>query len=213
MKLNGYIDHTLLKPETTEAQIRKLAEEAIEYEFCSCCVNTCYVPLTHELLKNSPVKTCCVVGFPLGAMSTEAKINETVKAIADGADEVDMVINVGALKDRKLDYVREEINDLKQVVGNRILKVIIETCLLTDEEKTIACELAVEAGADFVKTSTGFSTGGAKVEDVAIMKKAVGDKAKVKALGGIHNREEALAMIEAGAERIGASCGIQIVTE
>ena len=211
MKLNGYIDHTLLKPETTEAQIRKLAEEAIEYEFCSCCVNTCYVPLTHELLKNSPVKTCCVVGFPLGAMSTEAKINETVKAIADGADEVDMVINVGALKDRKLDYVREEINDLKQVVGNRILKVIIETCLLTDEEKTIACELAVEAGADFVKTSTGFSSGGAVVEDVRLMRETVGAEMGVKASGGIRSRADAEAMVAAGATRLGTSSGVKIV--
>ncbi len=213
MKLNKYIDHTLLKAEATEEQVLKLVEEAREYDFFSCCVNSCFTKLVHEKLEGSDVKTCTVVGFPLGAMSTESKVQETKNAVADGSDEIDMVINVGALKEGKDAYVRDEIKAIKDVCGDRVLKVIIETCLLTDEEKKRVCQLALDAGADYVKTSTGFSTGGATVEDVSLMKEVVGDKAKVKASGGVRSREDALAMIEAGASRIGASSGIQIVRE
>ncbi|MDY3051654.1 MAG: deoxyribose-phosphate aldolase [Ndongobacter sp.] len=212
MEMNRMIDHTLLKPEATEEQVRRLVSEALEYHFYSCCVNGFYVPLVHELTKGSDVRTCCVVGFPLGAMSTAAKLAETRDAVAQGTDEVDMVINIGALKEGKDDFVREEIRQLKEAVGERVLKVIIETCLLTDEEKRRACELAAQAGADFVKTSTGFSTGGATAEDVRLMKETVGDRCLVKASGGIHSRAEAIAMVEAGASRIGASSGIAIVT-
>ena len=213
MKLNKYIDHTLLKAEATEEQVLKLVEEAREYDFFSCCVNSCFTKLVHEKLEGSDVKTCTVVGFPLGAMSTESKVQETKNAVGDGSDEIDMVINVGALKEGKDAYVRDEIKAIKDVCGDRVLKVIIETCLLTDEEKKRVCQLALDAGADYVKTSTGFSTGGATVEDVSLMKEVVGDKAKVKVSGGVRSREDALAMIEAGASRIGASSGIQIVRE
>ncbi|MDD7593025.1 MAG: deoxyribose-phosphate aldolase [Peptoniphilaceae bacterium] len=211
MEINRMIDHTLLKPEATPEQIEQLCREARDYHFCSCCVNTAYVPQVHAALEGSDVKTCCVVGFPLGAMSTAAKAFEARQAIADGADEVDMVLHVGALKSGDDDYVKQDIQAVKDVCGERVLKVILETCLLTDEEKKRACELAVAAGADFVKTSTGFSTGGATVEDVRLMKETVGERAQVKASGGIHTTAEALAMIEAGASRIGASAGIQIV--
>lgn len=213
MKLNKYIDHTLLKAEATEQQVLKLVEEAREYDFFSCCVNSCFTKLVHEKLEGSDVKTCTVVGFPLGAMSTESKVQETKNAVADGSDEIDMVINVGALKEGKDAYVRDEIKAIKDACGDRVLKVIIETCLLTDEEKKRVCQLALDAGADYVKTSTGFSTGGATVKDVSLMKEVVGDKAKVKASGGVRSREDALAMVEAGASRIGASSGIQIVSE
>lgn len=211
MQINRYIDHTLLKPEATAEQVEKLCEEAIEYDFYSCCVNSSFVSQVAARLKGTEVKTCSVVGFPLGAMSKEAKLFETEQALKDGADEIDMVIHIGALKIGDAEYVEDEIRSIKEAVGDRILKVIIETCLLTDDEKKLACELSVKAGADFVKTSTGFAGGGAKVEDVKLMKDVVKDKAKVKASGGIHTREEALAMIEAGAERIGASAGIKIV--
>lgn len=214
MEWNRYIDHTLLKPEATEAQVRALVEEALEYHFYSCCVNGRFVPVVHELVKGSDVKTCCVVGFPLGAMSTAAKLAETKDALDAGADEIDMVISVGDLKAGKDDAVKEEIRVLKEAVGpNRVLKVIIETCLLTDEEKRRVCELAAQAGADFVKTSTGFSTGGATVEDVRLMKEVVGDRCQVKASGGIRTKEDFLAMVDAGATRIGASAGVKIVTE
>lgn len=213
MELNKYIDHTILKADAVESQIDQLTKEALEYDFASCCVNSAFVKKVHEALKGSDVKTCAVVGFPLGAMSTESKVQETENAIKDGADEIDMVINIGALKDKKYDYVKNEIAEIKKAVGKeRILKVIIETCLLTDEEKIKACELSVEASADYVKTSTGFSTGGATVEDVRLMKETVGDKALVKASGGVRTKEDALAMIEAGASRIGASSGIEIVS-
>lgn len=211
MELNRTIDHTLLKPEATPDQIEQLCEEALEYHFYSCCVNTSFASQVHGKLAGSDVKTCCVVGFPLGAMSTQAKLAETRIALEDGADEIDMVIHVGALKSGDSHYVEAEIRALKEAVGDKVLKVIIETSLLTREEKILACQLAVQAGADFVKTSTGFTGHGATVEDVRLMRSTVGDRAKVKAAGGIHTREEALAMLEAGADRIGASAGIQIV--
>lgn len=207
-----YIDHTLLKANATEDQIRKLCEEAREYQFASVCVNTCYVPLAAELLKGSGVKTCCVVGFPLGAMSTEAKAYEAADAVKNGAEEVDMVINVGAIKSGNWDYVKKDIERVVKASHDKALvKVIIETCLLTDEEKVMACTAAKEAGADFVKTSTGFSTGGATVEDIRLMRETVGSEMGVKASGGIRTYEDAAAMIEAGATRIGASSGIAIV--
>ena len=210
----GYFDHTILKAEATEAQVAKICEEALTHKFASVCVNQYYTRFVAEKLKDSGVKTCTVVGFPLGMSDTRVKAFETKAAIEDGAEEVDMVINVGALKDGKYDYVREDIRTLKEVCGKKIvLKVIIETCLLTDEEKVKACELAKEAGADFVKTSTGFSTGGAKAEDVALMRRTVGHKLGVKASGGIHTAEEAQAMIDAGASRLGTSATLAIIGE
>ena len=207
-----YIDHTLLKANATEAQIRRLCEEASDYHFASVCVNTCYVPLAAELLKGSGVKTCCVVGFPLGAMSTAAKAFEAADAVKNGAEEVDMVINIGAVKFGDWDYVAKDIEEVVKASHDKALvKVIIETCLLTDDEKVLACRTAKEAGADFVKTSTGFSIGGATVEDIRLMRETVGAEMGVKASGGIKTYEDAIAMIEAGATRIGASSGIAIV--
>lgn len=211
MSLAGMIDHTLLKADATRAQVERLCDEAVEHGFASVCVNTCWVPLCAGRLAQSDVRVCCVVGFPLGAMAPESKANEAARAVADGADEVDMVINVGWLKDGELDAVREDIAGVVAAADGRCVKVIIETCLLTDEEKVRACELAVEAGAAFVKTSTGFSTGGATVADVALMRRTVGDRCKVKASGGIHTAEEARAMVEAGADRLGCSAGVAIV--
>ena len=211
MSLAGMIDHTLLKADATRAQVERLCDEAVEHGFASVCVNTCWVPLCAERLAQSDVRVCCVVGFPLGAMAPEPKAHEAARAVADGADEVDMVINVGWLKDGELDAVREDIAGVVAAADGRCVKVIIETCLLTDEEKVRACELAVEAGAAFVKTSTGFSTGGATVADVALMRRTVGDRCKVKASGGIHTAEEARAMVEAGADRLGCSAGVAIV--
>lgn len=211
MELNRMIDHTLLKANATRAQIEKLCDEALEYNFASVCVNTCWVPLAHEKLAGSEVNTCCVVGFPLGAMLTEAKAAETRLAVEAGADEVDMVINVGWLLDGEYDAVRDDIAAVVKAADGKCVKVIIEACLLTDEQKVKACELSVEAGATFVKTSTGFSTGGATVADVALMRKTVGDRCLVKAAGGIHTADEARAMVEAGADRLGCSAGIQIM--
>lgn len=211
MELNRMIDHTLLKANATRAQIEKLCDEALEYNFASVCVNTCWVPLAHEKLAGSEVNTCCVVGFPLGAMLTEAKAAETRLAVEAGADEVDMVINIGWLLDGEYDAVRDDIAAVVKAAGGKCVKVIIEACLLTDEQKVKACELSVEAGATFVKTSTGFSTGGATVADVALMRKTVGDRCLVKAAGGIHTADEARAMVEAGADRLGCSAGIQIM--
>ena len=213
MNLAKTIDHTLLKPDADDGAIDRLCREAVEYGFRSCCVNSANVARVHDRLQGSGVLTCSVVGFPLGAMSTPAKVFETRQAIQDGADEIDMVINIGKVKSGDMAYVEEEIRTLKKACGDKTLKVIIETCLLTDPEKVEVCRAALRAGADFVKTSTGFSTGGARTEDVRLMKETVGDRAKVKASGGIHTREEALAMIEAGADRIGASAGIAIVTK
>lgn len=211
MELNRMIDHTLLKANATRAQIEKLCDEALQYNFASVCVNTCWVPLAHEKLAGSEVNTCCVVGFPLGAMLTEAKAAETRLAVEAGADEVDMVINVGWLLDGDYDAVRDDIAAVVKAADGKCVKVIIEACLLTDEQKAKACELSVEAGATFVKTSTGFSTGGATVADVALMRKTVGDACKVKAAGGIHTADEAKAMVEAGADRLGCSAGIAIM--
>lgn len=211
MKINQYIDHTNLKADASIEDIKTLVDEAIANDFYSVCVNSSNVKLIKDY--NKDVKIAAVVGFPLGAMAKEAKVFEAKKAIEDGASEIDMVINIGRLKDKEYDYVESEIREIKEAIGENILKVIIETCLLTDEEKVKACELSVAAGADFVKTSTGFSTGGATVTDVKLMADTVGDKAKVKASGGIHTREEALALIEAGASRIGASKSIDICKE
>ncbi|MDC7236303.1 MAG: deoxyribose-phosphate aldolase [Sphaerochaetaceae bacterium] len=212
MNIASYIDHTVLAANTTSEKISTLCKEAIEYHFASVCINSCHVKECAKKLLNTDVSVCTVVGFPLGAMSTKAKAFEAEQAINDGADEIDMVINIGWLKDGKDELVLKDIQAVKQACGDKLLKVIIETCLLTDEEKIKACALAKKAGADFVKTSTGFSTGGATVEDVALMRKTVGEELGVKASGGVHNYEEAKAMIDAGATRIGASCGVAIVT-
>ncbi|APQ96672.1 deoxyribose-phosphate aldolase [Clostridium botulinum] len=211
MKLSKYIDHTLLKPQATEKDILKLIEEAKTYDFASVCVNPSWVKLAYENLKDTDVKVCTVVGFPLGATSTASKVYETKVAIEDGADEIDMVISVGHLKSGNDEYVKEEIKKIVEASKNKLVKVIIETCLLTEEEKVKACTLSKEAGADYVKTSTGFSTGGAKPEDIKLMRETVGKNMGVKASGGIHTREEMEVMIENGATRIGASCGIELV--
>lgn len=206
------IDHTLLKPDAVKSELDKLLDEAKKYEFASVCVSPIWVSYAHEALKGSPVKTCTVIGFPAGATPTAVKVFETKNAIENGADEVDMVIPVGFLKDKNYDYVK---NDIKGVVdaakGKALTKVIIETCLLTDEEKVMACKLAKEAGADFVKTSTGFSTGGATVHDVKLMRETVGNDMGVKASGGVRSAEDAEKMVEAGATRIGTSHGVAIV--
>jgi deoxyribose-phosphate aldolase len=205
-------DHTILKAEATEAQVIKICDEALANGFASVCVNQYYTKLVAEKLKGSDVAVCTVVGFPLGMSDTRVKAFEAKAAIEDGATEIDMVINVGALKDKKYDYVLNDIKTLKETCGKDIiLKVIIETCLLSDEEKVKACELSKEAGADFVKTSTGFSTGGAKAEDVALMRKTVGKELGVKASGGIHTAEEAQAMVDAGASRLGTSATLAII--
>ena len=206
------IDHTLLKPDASEAQIAKLCAEAREYAFASVCVNPGYVRQCAAALAGSPVKVCTVIGFPLGATTSESKAFEARDAVEKGAQEVDMVVNVGKIKSGAWDYVKSDIQAVVDAVkGKALTKVIIETCLLTDEEKVRVCTLAKEAGADFVKTSTGFSTGGATAADIALMRRTVGPEMGVKASGGIHNAAEALAMIEAGATRIGASAGIAIV--
>lgn len=209
--LNSYIDHTNLKPEAQIDEIKTLVDEAVANDFYSVCVNSTYVKDIKAY--NEDVRIAAVVGFPLGAMVTRAKAYEAKCAVEDGASEIDMVIPIGRLKDKDYDYVLEDIRACKEAIGEKILKVIIETCLLTDEEKIKACELAKEAGADFVKTSTGFSTGGALASDVSLMKKTVGDSLEVKASGGIHTRKEAMEMIEAGASRIGASKSIDICKE
>ena len=204
-------DHTILKADATRKDVKRVCDEAMAYSFCSVCVNSYYVPYVANLLHGSDVKICSVVGFPLGAMSTRAKALEAKIAVMDGADEIDMVINVGALKDRDYSVVLEDIKAVKEACGEHILKVIIETCLLTDDEKVKACELAKEAGADFVKTSTGFSSAGAKVEDVRLMRETVGSDLGVKASGGIHDKEFAKELVDAGANRLGTSATIEIV--
>ena len=211
MSIAKYIDHTLLAADATRSAIEKLCKEADEYGFASVCVNSCWVKYSASLLKDSSANVCTVVGFPLGAMDTVSKAYEAAKAVENGADEVDMVINIGYLKSGMLDDVLEDIKVVRKATEGKVLKVIIETCLLTDEEKKIACELSEKAGADFVKTSTGFSKGGATVHDVALMKAVVGDRLGVKASGGVRDYEAAKAMIDAGATRIGASAGIAIV--
>jgi len=204
-------DHTILKADATRKDVKRVCDEAMAYSFCSVCVNSYYVPYVANLLHGSDVKICSVVGFPLGAMSTRAKALEAKIAVMDGADEIDMVINIGALKDRDYSVVLEDIKAVKEACEDKTLKVIIETCLLNDVEKVKACELAKEAGADFVKTSTGFSTGGAKVEDVKLMRATVGPDMGVKASGGIHDNEFAKELVDAGANRLGTSSTIQIV--
>ena len=211
MKLSKYIDHTQLKPEANKAKIKMLCAEAAEYDFASVCVNPCWIETAREALKGTDVKVCTVIGFPLGAMTTAAKVFETKDAIEKGAEEIDMVINVGMLKDGEDDYIVNEIKAIKEACGGHILKVIIEACLLTDEEKARACKDAEKAGADFVKTSTGFSTGGATVEDVKLMRASVSENVKVKAAGGIRDKETFEAMIEAGAERICTSSGAKLI--
>ena len=211
MQLSHYIDHTLLKAEAQLSQIEKLCAEAKQHQFFSVCVNTSYVSKCAELLKGSSVKVCCVVGFPLGAMDTASKAFETRTAIANGAEEIDMVIQVGALKDRRLDYVEADIKAVVEAAQGRTVKVIIETSLLNDEDKKLACEAALRAKAHFVKTSTGFGGGGATLGDVRLMKSVVGDKALVKASGGVKDLQQAKAMIEAGASRLGTSSGVAII--
>lgn len=209
------IDHTLLKPEATIPEINQLCHEALLYNFASVCINPSHVRLAAQLLRNSDVKVCTVVGFPLGATSTAAKAAETEQALDDGATEIDMVINIGALKSKDDALVRQDIAAVAQAAHKRraLCKVIIETALLTDEEKVRACRLAKEAGADFVKTSTGFSKGGATVEDVALMRRTVGPGLGVKASGGIRSLADAQNMVAAGATRLGASAGVKIVQE
>lgn len=205
------IDHTLLKPEATPAQVEKLCAEAAEYHFASVCVNPVYIPLAARLLNGTGVKVCCVVGFPLGAIAPEQKAAEAASCAAMGAEELDMVIHIGAAKAGDWALVQRDIEGVVKAAAGRTVKVIIETCLLTDEEKVKACEAAKAAGAHFVKTSTGFSTGGATTHDIALMRKTVGPEMGVKASGGIRDYATAMAMIEAGANRIGASAGIEIV--
>lgn len=207
MNIANKIDHTMLKPEATTKTILHYCEEAVTFGFASVCVNSCHVPAVSKALKGSNVKTCCVVGFPLGAMLTSAKAFEASESVKAGAEEVDMVINIGAVKDQNWDLVKEDIRAVTEAAKPAIVKVIIETCLLTDEEKSTVCHLAEEAGAAFVKTSTGFSTGGATVSDICLMKKAVGDRLQIKASGGIRTPEFAGELIAAGADRIGAGDG------
>lgn len=209
------IDHTLLKPEATPAHIERLCAEARQFGFASVCVNPVYVRRCAELLGGSPVKVCTVIGFPLGANTPEVKVFESRKAIQDGATELDMVINIGALKAGETNFVRQDIRRVVEVAAaaGALVKVIIEACLLTDEEKVIACKLSQEAGADYVKTSTGFSTGGAMPEDVALMRRTVGLEMGVKAAGGVRSLADAQRMIAAGASRIGASSGVKIILE
>ncbi|PNZ83197.1 deoxyribose-phosphate aldolase, partial [Staphylococcus microti] len=205
MNYAKYIDHTLLKPESTRAQIDKIIEEAKEYHFKSVCVNPTHVAYSAEKLADSDVLVCTVIGFPLGASTSDVKACETKDAIAKGADEIDMVINIGALKDGRYDDVQADIEAVVEASGDKTVKVIIETVLLTDEEKVKACELSKAAGADFVKTSTGFAGGGATPEDVKLMKDTVGDALEVKASGGVRNLADFQAMLDAGATRVGAS--------
>ena len=211
MKLNKYIDHTLLKPDASQEQIATLIEEAKKYDFASVCVNPTWVSFAAQALKGTDVKVCTVIGFPLGANTPELKAFETSDAIRNGANEIDMVINIGALKSQNFDLVEKDIRAVVEAAKGTLVKVIIETCLLTDDEKVKACQIAQKAGADFVKTSTGFSTGGATVRDVALMRKTVGPDMGVKASGGARSYEDALAFIEAGATRIGASSGVAIM--
>ena len=211
MEYNRLIDHTLLAPDATKEQIEKLCFEAKEHHCASVCVNPCWIPTASKILKGTDVKVCTVIGFPLGATLTAAKVAECKEAIKEGATELDMVINIGKLKDKDDEYVYDEIKALKEACGKLVLKVIIETCLLTDEEKVRVCRLAKKANADFVKTSTGFSKWGAKVEDVRLMRETVGPEMGVKASGGVRNKQDLLDMIEAGATRIGTSRGLDLI--
>jgi deoxyribose-phosphate aldolase len=210
--LENYIDHTLLKPSATSQNIIQLCKEAKSYNFFAVCINGSFVRLAKRELANSNIKIVAVVGFPIGASATSIKVLETKTCINDGADEIDMVINIGMLKSKDFKYVENEILAVKNEVGNRVLKVIIETCYLTDEEKKVACKLAMNAGADFVKTSTGFGSNGATTQDILLMKEVVKKQLKIKASGGISNKETALNYISIGVSRIGTSSGIKIVT-
>ena len=211
MELNKYIDHTILKATASQKDIEKLCAEAAEHKFYSVCVNGCHVKDAKKYLEGTDVKVAAVVGFPLGAMTTAAKVFEAKEAIENGASEIDMVINVAKLQDGEYGYIEEEIRQIKEAIGKNVLKVIIETCYLSDEEKVKACELSLKAKADFVKTSTGFGTGGATFEDVKLMKSVVGNNAKVKASGGVKDKETAEKYVELGAERLGTSSGIEII--
>ncbi len=211
MEYNRLIDHTLLAPDATKEQIKKICDEAKQYNFASVCVNPSWIRYCKEQLKGSDVKVCTVIGFPLGATMMASKISEAKYSLYEGADELDMVINIGRLKDHDDEYVKNEIAELKNVAGDKVLKVIIETCLLTDEEKVRVCKLAKEAKADFVKTSTGFSKGGATVADIKLMRETVGPEMGVKASGGVKTKEDLVAMVEAGATRIGTSHGVDLV--
>lgn len=213
MDIARLIDHTILKPDATESEVLKICEQAKKYKFASVCVNPYYVKFVAEQLKDTTVCTTSVVGFPLGATSKDVKAFETTKAIEDGANEIDMVINIGALKDGKLDLVKEDIAAVVDASKGHIVKVIIETCLLTDEEKIIACEISKECGADFVKTSTGFSLSGATVEDIRLMRKTVGPDMGIKASGGIRTLEDLESMVDAGATRIGVSASVEIIEQ
>ncbi|WP_114345152.1 deoxyribose-phosphate aldolase [Gottfriedia acidiceleris] len=212
MNYANLVDHTLLRADAKREEIAKLAEEAKEFSFASVCINPTWVSYASELLKDSSVKVCTVIGFPLGANTPEVKAFETTNAIENGAEEVDMVINISALKEKNDELVERDVRAVVEAAkGKALVKVIIETCLLTDEEKVRACELSVKAGADFVKTSTGFSTGGATVEDVALMRKTVGENVGVKASGGVRNLKDVENVVAAGANRIGTSSGVKIV--
>jgi deoxyribose-phosphate aldolase len=212
MQIQDYIDHTLLKPTASVSDIKKLCEEGIYHKFYAVCINGCYTKLVKEQLLGSNVKVAAVIGFPLGAMNTEAKIFEAQDSIKNGAEEIDMVINIGWLKSGEFDQVQNEVSKIKKAIGDKILKVIIETCYLTEKEKKIACKLTVKAGADFVKTSTGLGSHGATFEDVKLIKDIVGDKIKIKASGGIKDRASALKYIGLGVSRIGTSSGIAIAS-
>lgn len=211
MEINRIIDHTLLKPDATLNAIKKLCEEAREYQFASVCVNPCFVPVASSLLKGSIVKVCTVIGFPLGATLPEVKKFEASEAVKAGADEIDMVLNISMAKEHDFDFIEKEVKLVKEGCDGRLLKVILETCLLSDDEIVGCCQACVKGGADYVKTSTGFSKGGATVHAVSLMRETVGPNIGVKASGGIHSRAEAEDMVTAGASRIGASCGVQIV--
>lgn len=211
--INKLIDHTLLKPEATKDQILKLCEEAKIYDFATVMVNGSWVKTCADTLEGTDVLTACVIGFPLGAMSTHAKISETQIALKDGAQEIDMVLNIGKLKERDEDYVVNEIQAIKALLPEKILKVIIETALLTEEDKIIACDYVSKAKADYIKTSTGFSTHGATVEDVALLRKHVDPNVKVKAAGGVRSYNDLMKMVDAGAQRVGASAGVSIMNE
>ena len=211
MNYNKMIDHTVLKADTTKETVKRFFDEAIEYGFASVCINPCHVSYAADYLKDSDVKVCTVIGFPLGATTTATKAFEAKEAIANGADEIDMVMNIGALKDQNTDYVFHDIKAVVEAAQGKIVKVILETCLLTEDEIVKACQICQEAGADFVKTSTGFSTRGATIEDVKIMKATVGDSMKVKAAGGVRTYDDMVKIVEAGADRIGTSAGCSLV--
>lgn len=211
MNYNKMIDHTVLKADTPLETVKRICDEAMEYGFASVCINPCHVAYCADYLKDSDVNVCTVIGFPLGANKSAVKAFETKDAIANGADEIDMVMNIGALKDKNYDLVRNDVKAVVEAANGTLVKVILETCLLTEDEIKKACELCVEAKADYVKTSTGFSTRGATIEDVQIMKAAVQGKAKVKAAGGVRTHEDMVKIVEAGADRIGTSAGCSLV--